>query len=117
MQINITGHHVDITDSIREAVKNKFNKLEKHFPNLTSLHVILTVEKHQQIAEVTTHFLGQDFAAKAASTDLYQAIGEMTAKLTSVMQRKKEKVKSHSHQKPDQLDQDDQSEESTAATG
>ncbi len=104
MQINITGHHLDITESIREAVNNKLGKMQQHFPNISSLNVILTVEKKQQIAEVRTHFLGQDFTAKASADDLYKAIGDMASKLTGLMQRKKEKVKSHSHQRPDQLE-------------
>jgi putative sigma-54 modulation protein len=111
MQINITGHHLDITESIRKSVNNKLGKLQQHFPNLSSLNVILTVEKNQQIAEVSTHFLGQDFTAKASADDLYKAIADMATKLTSVMQKKKEKVKSHSHQRPEQL------EETTADEG
>lgn len=105
MQINITGHHVEITDGIREAVNNKLAKLQQHFPDLASLNVILTVEKHEQIAEVTCHFLGQDLTAKAAANDLYQAIAEMTNKLTAVMRRQKEKVKSHGHEKPRQAEE------------
>lgn len=100
MQINITGHHIEITDGIREAINNKQEKLEQHFPDLSALDIILTVEKHQQIAEVTTHFLGQNFAAKASNDDLYQSINEMATKLTSLLQRHKEKVKSHAHPRP-----------------
>jgi len=113
MQINITGHHLDITESIREAVNNKLGKMQQHFPNISSLNVILTVEKKQQIAEVRTHFLGQDFTAKASADDLYKAIGDMASKLTGLMQRKKEKVKSHSHQRPDQLEDSAEGEDLT----
>ncbi len=91
---------VAITDGIREAINIKQEKLEQHFPDLSSLNIVLTVEKHQQTAEVTTHFLGQDFSAKASNDDLYQSINEMATKLTSLLQRQKEKVKSHSHQRP-----------------
>jgi putative sigma-54 modulation protein len=100
MQINITGHHVEVTDAIRDVVGTKLEKLHQHFPDVASLSVILTVEKHEQIAEVSTHFLGQDFSATGKSEDLYQSIADMTNKLTSLMQRQKEKVKSHSHQRP-----------------
>lgn len=110
MQINITGHHLDITDSIRKAVNSKLQKLQQHFPNITSLNVVLTVEKNQQIAEVSTHYLGQDFSAKAASDDLYHSIGEMSTKLSALIQRKKEKVKSHSHQKPQQIEEANETE-------
>lgn len=104
MQINITGHHLDITESIRKSVDSKLGKMQQHFPDLSSLNVILTVEKNQQIAEVSTHFLGQDFTARASADDLYKAIAEMATKLTSLMQRKKEKVKSHSHPRPENLE-------------
>ncbi len=31
MQINLTGHHVEITPSLREYVTTKFDKLERFF--------------------------------------------------------------------------------------
>lgn len=99
MKISITGHHVEITDGIREAVNNKLQKLQKNFPDVASINVILTVEKNQQVAEASSHFLGQDISAKASSGDLYQAIAEMASKLTSLMKRQKEKVKAHPHEK------------------
>jgi putative sigma-54 modulation protein len=100
MKINITGHHVEVTDAIRSVVNSKFDKLNHHFPDVSILNVILTVEKHEQIAEVSTHFLGQDFSATAKHEDMYQSIADMTNKLTTLLQRQKDKVKSHSHQKP-----------------
>ena len=41
MQINITGHHVDITTALRTYVEEKFERLERHFDNMTNVHVIL----------------------------------------------------------------------------
>jgi putative sigma-54 modulation protein len=106
MKINITGHHVEVTDAIHDVVSSKLEKLNQHFPDLSTLNVILTVEKNEQVAEVSTHFLGQDFSATAKSADLYQSIADMTNKLTSLIQRQKEKVKSHSHQKPQTIEED-----------
>ncbi len=110
MQINITGHHVDITDGIREAVHSKLQKLQQHFPDIAPLNVIVTVEKHEQIAEITTHFLGQDVTAKAKASDLYQAISDVANKLSSLMKRQKEKVKSHTHEKPQQIEESQEAE-------
>ena len=45
MQINLTGHHIDITDALREYVDTKFAKLERHFDHINNVHVILNVEK------------------------------------------------------------------------
>ena len=47
MQLNITGHHIDITDSMRAYVEEKITKLERHFDHVTNVHVILTVEKNE----------------------------------------------------------------------
>ena len=51
MQINLTGHHIEITASLRGHVEEKFTKLERHFDQINNVHVILNVEKMQQIAE------------------------------------------------------------------
>lgn len=34
MQLNITGHHIDITETLREFVTNKFGKLEHYFDRI-----------------------------------------------------------------------------------
>ena len=51
MQINLTGHHVEITDALRNYVDSKFLKLERHFDHINNVHVILNVEKLNQKAE------------------------------------------------------------------
>jgi putative sigma-54 modulation protein len=111
MQITITGHHVEITDGIREAVQNKLGKLQNKFPDMASLSVIATVEKNQQTVEVSTHFLGQDVTAKASASDLYAAIAETSSKLTRLMKSQKEKVKAHPHVKPQQVEEETVAEE------
>ena len=65
MQINLTGHHVDVTDSLRDYVNGKFEKLERHFDHINNVHVVLTVEKLNQIAESTVHLSGTEVHAKS----------------------------------------------------
>lgn len=45
MQINITGHHIEVTQALRHYVENKCQRLERHFDQLSSIHVVLSVEK------------------------------------------------------------------------
>ena len=47
MQINLSGHHLDITDAIRNHVHEKFARLERHSDQIINIHVILELEKHQ----------------------------------------------------------------------
>ena len=95
MQLNITGHHIDITDSMRAYVEEKITKLERHFDHVTNVHVILTVEKNEQKAEATVHVSGNDLFADASNDDMYAAIDALIDKLDRQVIKHKEKVQSH----------------------
>lgn len=100
MQINISGHHVEITDGIRESVTNKFSKVHSHFPQMDALSVILTVERHEQKVEAQTQFLGASVSVHASNEDLYVAIAGSAKKLEAALSHRKGTVKSHLHDKP-----------------
>ena len=95
MQINLTGHHVDITDSLRNYVDTKFEKLERHFDHISNVHVILNVEKLNQKAEATVHLSGAEVFASSEDPDMYAAIDRMIDKLDRQVIRHKEKLKKH----------------------
>lgn len=95
MQLNISGHHLDITDSIREYVTNKLSRLEKHYDRITSTTVILSVDKLIQKAEATVHVSGSDIFADAEHEDLYAAIDSLADKLDRQIIKYKEKHRDH----------------------
>lgn len=95
MQINLTGRHVDITPALRDYVLAKFEKLERHFDNMTNVHVILTVEKERRIAEATVHVNGGNLFADAQSEDMYAAIDGLVDKLDRQVKKHKEKTSDH----------------------
>jgi putative sigma-54 modulation protein len=95
MQVNLTGHHVDITDALRAYVDEKIAKLERHFDHVTNVHVILSVEKLTRKAEATVHIAGADVFADSVHEDMYAAIDGLIDKLDRQVLRHKEKVKSH----------------------
>ena len=95
MQINLTGHHVEITDSLRSYVDTKFSKLERHFDHISNVHVILNVEKLNQKAEATVHLSGAEVFASSENTDMYAAIDSMVDKLDRQVIKHKEKLKKH----------------------
>lgn len=99
MNLNITGHHVDVTPAIREHVQHKLDRVIRHFDHVTSVHVILTVEKAQQKAEVTLHVKGKDIHADCTDADLYAAIDLVADKLDRQVVKHKEKVTDHNHDK------------------
>lgn len=97
MQLNLTGHHVEITDSLRDYVTSKLERLERHFDHVTNVHVILTVEKQGKKAEATVHVAGNDLFANAMNDDMYASIDAMIDKLDRQIKKHKEKLKDHHH--------------------
>jgi putative sigma-54 modulation protein len=95
MQINLTGHHVNITDSLRDYVDTKFTKLERHFDHINNVHVILNVEKLKQKAEATLHLSGIELFAISEHSDMYAAIDALIDKLDRQVIKHKEKIKRH----------------------
>ena len=95
MQLNISGHHLDITESIREYVTSKLSRLEKHHDRITSTKVILSVDKLVQKAEATVHVSGAEFFADAQHEDLYAAIDGLADKLDRQLIKHKEKHRGH----------------------
>ena len=95
MQISVTGHHVDITDALKNYVDNKFERLERHFEHVTNVHVILSVEKLRQKAEATMHVNGANVFADSVEEDMYAAIDALADKLDRQLIKHKEKSRGH----------------------
>lgn len=95
MQLNISGHHLEITESIREYVTSKLSRLEKHYDRITSTQVILSVDKLIQKAEATIHVSGGELFADAENEDLYAAIDSLADKLDRQLIKHKEKHRGH----------------------
>lgn len=96
MQVNITGHHVEITDALRGYVTAKLEKIQHRFSNITSVHVTLTVEKYRQKAEAQVNLAKAELFASSESKDMYAAIDDLIDKLTGQVVKHKEKLNGHS---------------------
>ena len=95
MQIDITGHHVELTDSMRDYVNEKVNKITRHVDIVTDIHVILSVEKLIQKAEATVQLKGNKVYADSVNDDMYAAIDDLADKLDRQVIKYKEKLKDH----------------------
>lgn len=95
MQLNLSGQHVEITDSLRDYVNSKLERLTRHFDHMTNVHVILSVEKTRQKAEATIHVSGADLFASDENEDMYTAIDALISKLDRQIIKHKDKIKDH----------------------
>ena len=95
MQLNVSGHHVEITDSLRGYVESKIERLERHFDLVSDVHCILTVEKLRHKAEAKVNVNGDTIFAETTEEDMYAAIDGLVDKLDRRVRKHKEKLVDH----------------------
>ncbi len=95
MQLNVSGHHVEVTDSLRGYVESKIEKLERHFDLVSDVHCILTVEKLRHKAEAKVNVNGGTIFAETTDEDMYAAIDGLVDKLDRQVRKHKEKMVDH----------------------
>jgi len=82
MQVNLTGRHVEITDSLRGHIDKKLGKLRSYEDNIIDVRVVLSTEKYRQFAEVTvfgrnnTKFHGEEL-----TDDIYVSVDKAIDKV------------------------------------
>ena len=89
MNVSISGHHISVTDAMNTAVTEKMEKIERHFDQIQSIQVILSLDnsgasdggKKSHKAEAIMRVSGQEMFVQALDDDMYKAINEMADKL------------------------------------
>ena len=92
MQVNISGHHVEVTEALHDYVIKKLERLASHFDQITNVQVTLSVEKLVQKAEAILHVPGTEINATADHEDMYAAIDLLSDKLDRQLVKYKEKT-------------------------
>ncbi|WP_405227655.1 ribosome hibernation-promoting factor, HPF/YfiA family [Lentisalinibacter sediminis] len=95
MQLDVTGHHVEVTPALKDYVQTKLGRIERHFDHVTDVHCILTVEKLRHKAEATVQVSGGRLYADATEEDMYAAIDGLIDKLDRQVKKHKEKLCDH----------------------
>ncbi len=93
MNLHMTGHHLEITPSIRDYVNTKMIRINRHFDHVIDVNMILSVEKLRQKVEANVHLSGKDIFAESENDDMYAAIDLLVDKLDRQIVKHKEKIK------------------------
>lgn len=109
MNLTISGHHLEVTPALREYVLTKLDRVTRHFDQVVSVSVLLTVEKvkekeRRQKAEVTLHVKGRDIFVEKSHEDLYAAIDQLMDALDRQVMRYKDRVQDHHHMAAKRID-------------
>ncbi|MDK2123182.1 ribosome hibernation-promoting factor, HPF/YfiA family [Parachitinimonas caeni] len=97
MNLTISGHHLEITPSIREYVMTKLERVTRHFDHVIDIGVILSVDKLQQRIEANVHLRGKDIHVEAVEADMYAAIDALADKLDRQVIKHKERLHNGRH--------------------
>ena len=92
MNLNVSGHQFDVTPAIRKYVNSKLGRVIRHFDHVIDAHVILSVNKLRQKAEVTLHVPGKELHCESEDGDLYAAIDTLADKLDRQVLRYKDRL-------------------------
>jgi putative sigma-54 modulation protein len=95
MQIEITGHGVEVTPALRDYTNEKFGRIVRHFEQLIGTHVVMHLDKNSHRIEATITASHKRFHAESTASDMYAAIDLLTDKLDQQVRKHKEKVTDH----------------------
>ena len=95
MNLQLTGHHLDITPAIRTYVTTKLGRITRHFDHVIDVNVVLSVDKLEQKIEANVHVPGGDIFCESTQQDMYAAIDVLVDKLDRQIIKHKEKTIEH----------------------
>ena len=97
MNVQVSGHHVEVTPAIRDYVLAKLERIQRHFDQVIEINVILSVQKLRHEAEISVHLPGKDIHVESDDEDMYAAIDLMMDKLDRQIIKHKQKAYAHPH--------------------
>ena len=97
MNIQIQSRHGSISEATREKIAGKVEKLGRFIERVTSIDVVVELEKPDQpsVAVVVLTELKHDFRADYASGDLFGCVDQAVDKIEQQMRKFKEKLTDH----------------------
>ena len=91
MNLHLSGHHLEVTDSMRNYITGKLDRVKRHFDHVIDVNMILSVEKLKQKVEANVHLSGKDIFVESHDSDMYAAIDSLIDKLDRQIIKHKEK--------------------------
>ncbi|MCS7229026.1 MAG: ribosome-associated translation inhibitor RaiA [Candidatus Kryptonium sp.] len=98
MAVRITGHHVEMTEQIKNYIEKEIARLDKFFDGIIDTEVILrqdTKHNHLKEAEILIKVYEHKLTAKATDPDILKAFDKSLTKVERQLIKFKDKLKSH----------------------
>lgn len=95
MQVTVTFRHVQPTDALRQYAEDKIGRVSKYLRRPMEAHVILSVLKKSQRAEINLLANGTSLFSEEETDDLYSAIDLALDKIERQVKKLNAKRKNH----------------------
>ena len=83
MQTEITGHNVEISETLREHFEKQTRRINQRvLPPPESLHAVLRVEKTSSYCDINMLWDGKPYSAQGVDDDMYVAIDRAIDKIS-----------------------------------
>ena len=93
MKVKIRGNKIEITDSMKDYVKEKLSKLDKYSLEELEATILVKVRNYTQKVEVTIPLKTLILRAEEESEDFYSAVDLVVNKLERQIRKNKTKLK------------------------
>ncbi len=93
--VQITGRHVEITDSMKDYAIEKISKIERFMNRIIDVNVIMDIQRMDHRVEIIVKAGNVKITSQASTTDMYASIDKAVAKLEAQIHRYKSKIQDH----------------------
>ena len=91
MQITVTARHTELTPGVRQFAQSRIEKLAKYANDIHGAHVIVSLEKHMHIAEITLRVNSHELVVKQEHAEAGAAIELAVDRMEEQMRRLKDR--------------------------
>ena len=83
---------MDVSDALKSHVEGGLDKIRTHYDRVMEADVVLSVEKHRHIAEITLHANGIRVHSKDSSDDMYASVDSVIDKLVKQVRKYRDRI-------------------------
>ncbi|NOY82696.1 MAG: ribosome-associated translation inhibitor RaiA [Kiritimatiellaeota bacterium] len=95
MDIITSGRNLDVTPELRLHIENRLRKLADEYPKLTTVRIVLAIERSWHVAEAHLNGKHLTLKARARTPDMYTSIDTIADKLEIQLRRHVERLREH----------------------
>ena len=95
MQISVTFRNTGSEEWFKDYITERLKKLQKYIDKPLEAHVVLSVEKFRNVAEVNVTAKGVNINGKEEAKDMQLAVDTVIDKIERQMKKHKEKIRGY----------------------